>query len=265
MYRSLVLLLPLALGLLYGCGSDSSNSSSSANFIVKGGSASKKNTQYSLMANGGGGTPASFNAIVTKLWVSQNANCSDPILVGDVSGNPQYSDFVNNPTLLTGSVPAGVYECVIFQMYDTILFTTPSAINGGHTDCAANTTYGMDIFRDPTETWYDFDNDTTMVGAGNENDVNDLTTFNEVENYTGRQLTTTFASTGGGADIKTIYPDFHFDGGTEYYQLLQMSSSITVPASGTKELTMTYNFDNLLDGDNGDGNCWVEGPTLSIQ
>lgn len=262
-HASKLLLLTLTLPLLHGClgGSKKSSLAPAANVIVKGSNASAK--LHSLTA-AGAGTPSSFEAVVTKLWLSKNADCSDAKLVGDVSSNPKYADFANNPTLLTGLVPAGTYHCMIFQMYDTILFKTPATISGVHPACDPNETYGMDIFRDFNETWYNYDTDLAEdgLGDGDEAVVNALQTYAELAAYTGRQLTSTFASTGGGAAIKLAYPDFHSDG-ANYHQLLPLSGPIVVPASGATEITLSWDFTNGLSGDG--GVCWVEEAALSVE
>lgn len=260
-----LLLLTLPLSLFYGCG-DSKESSlpPSPNLIVKGSDGSSK---FWSIKGTGGGTPVSFEVVMTKLWLSENANCSDAFLVGDVSSRPQWSDLVKNPTLLTGRVPGGTYHCMIFQMSDTILFKTPSSITDAttHVHCQPNTTYGMDIFRDDKEIWYNYDTNSTHKGKTDDAAVNALKTYAQAAAYSGRQLISTFASTGTGAEIKAAYSGFHEDG-SGYNQLIPLTNPIVVPSSGTTEITLAWDFDNALSGDStGDSHCWVEEAAVSVE
>ena len=155
-----------------------------------------------------------------------------------------------------------------FCLVNSPRLKTPATITDPttHLSCEPNKTYGMDIFRDPTETWYNYDTDLAEdgLGDGDEAIVNALQTYAELAAYAGRQLTSTFASTGGGAAIKLAYPDFHHDPiGDEYYQLLSLSGPIVVPASGATEITLSWNFTNGLSGDG--GVCWVEEASLSVE
>lgn len=77
-----------------------------------------------------------------KAWMSPNGDCSSPVSFFDGGATPTAVDMVTGPTLGTGSLAAGTYRCVIFQMSDQVSFT-PAANDG--TACVAGTSYTIDV------------------------------------------------------------------------------------------------------------------------
>lgn len=240
--------------ILVSCGS------SNDNFVLKGSvGASSSETAYA-------GSPAQFFVTITKVWLSENQDCSNPIVVKDLGENSETMDVMSNPTLLTAEVPSATYNCLIMQMYDTILFKTPTTLNnpGCHPHCQANTLYGMDTFRDPGEIFYDLENDTTIEAEGNTLLSNSLNTLTALENYSGRQLTTMFATTGNATDIQGAYSNLNYDSGVSH-QVIQMTSPIIVTPDTTTVTLVVDHGDAIDGGGSWEDVCWVEEMTMGIQ
>jgi hypothetical protein len=63
---------------------------------------------------------------VYRAYLSENADCSSPIVLVDNGDTPQPFDMMTNPKLGEGSIPAKNYRCLIIEMSDHITFI-PSA------------------------------------------------------------------------------------------------------------------------------------------
>ncbi|MGZ3687727.1 MAG: hypothetical protein ACXVBW_05475, partial [Bdellovibrionota bacterium] len=86
-------------------------------------------------------TDASLAKIkVYGVALSTNADCSNAKVVGYSSTGTTY-DFIAHPTLFSGSVDPGTYQCMILYM-DSLLTFTPTTTTG---NCTAGTTYTRNI------------------------------------------------------------------------------------------------------------------------
>ena len=99
------------------------------------------------------GDPASMFIGIYALYISANADCSDPVLLVDNGSTPVPKDYATNPVLFTGTPAAGTYQCLIFRMSDVIRFT--SAVTSGN--CATDVAYEQDIYREGQNDWLDID------------------------------------------------------------------------------------------------------------
>ncbi len=114
------------------------------------------------------GTPTSVRVRMQKVFLSANADCSNPVLVQD-KGAGDYQDLVGNPTLFSGSVAAGTYNCLALKVSDIMKFTPDAAAAGASAGvCVAGRENDFDILKveDPAENWYDVDTGGTITGAG---------------------------------------------------------------------------------------------------
>lgn len=99
------------------------------------------------------GDPASMAIGMYALYISPNADCSQPVLVGDNGATPVEKDFALTPVLFTATPTAGTYQCLVLRMSDVIQFT--SDVTSGH--CAIDTPYRQDIYREGENDWRDID------------------------------------------------------------------------------------------------------------
>ncbi len=92
--------------------------------------------------------PENLFTKVYKMYVSENADCSDPVLVMDaetVLGEALIPmDMLLGPTLGSGEIADGTYECIVLKMSDQMSFTA-SATDGA---CTAGETYDLDVCMD---------------------------------------------------------------------------------------------------------------------
>lgn len=87
--------------------------------------------------------PTSLKVKVYQIAVAENADCSDPqVIFTSTAGSEK--DFITNPTLGSGSLADGTYNCVMITMDDVIKFT-PLANDGA--TCTAGTEYAIDLCR----------------------------------------------------------------------------------------------------------------------
>ncbi|MFH1874198.1 MAG: hypothetical protein ABH859_03310 [Pseudomonadota bacterium] len=84
-----------------------------------------------------------------KAYMSTSGDCSSPEVFFDAASDPTtypngYAevDMVNNPTIGSGSLTGGTYQCVIFKMSDQITFT---AADDEGAQCVQDQTYTTDV------------------------------------------------------------------------------------------------------------------------
>jgi hypothetical protein len=107
------------------------------------------------------GDPASLTIGMYALYISQNDDCSSPILVDDYGTTAADKDMVANPVLFTGTPDSGSYRCVMIKMSD-VLRMKPATTFGS---CVAGTEYSGDIYREGETDWVDVNMDP-IVGTG---------------------------------------------------------------------------------------------------
>jgi len=98
------------------------------------------------------GNPGSLQISMYTLYISQSADCSNPVIVQDYGSSPVAKDIVLAPTLFAGSPPAGSYNCIGVKMSD-LLHMRPSTSFGV---CDSTVTYPESIYNtnntNPTDT-----------------------------------------------------------------------------------------------------------------
>lgn len=105
--------------------------------------------------------PRSMPIVMYALYVSQQADCSSPVLVKDYGSAGEVKDFAAHPILFQAEPEAGTYPCMIFRMSD-VLTMTPDRTFG---PCDSTQTYVGDIYRDGESDWIDQDGNQ-IVGHG---------------------------------------------------------------------------------------------------
>ena len=88
------------------------------------------------------GNPGSLQINMYTLYISQSADCSNPLTVQDYGSSPVAKDFVLAPTLFTGSPAAGSYNCIAVKMSD-LLQMRPATTFGA---CDSTVTYPESIY-----------------------------------------------------------------------------------------------------------------------
>lgn len=141
--------------ILAGCSSSSTDSGDSLTVMGSAGSPAALRDPTS-------GDPASLLIGMYALYISPNADCSSPILVQDYGATASVKDFVNQPTLFSGSPDPGSYQCVAIKMSDVIT-VSPGTTFG---NCHSGVLYPGDIYRDGETDWKDIDlNPITGTGT----------------------------------------------------------------------------------------------------
>lgn len=87
--------------------------------------------------------PTELKIKVYQVAVSLSSDCSDPQTIF-ISTAGVETDFLSSPSLGSGSIANGTYNCVMITMEDGISFK-PAANDGG--SCVANTEYSIDLCR----------------------------------------------------------------------------------------------------------------------
>jgi hypothetical protein len=156
-------------GLLLAACSDGTAPSGTPSLTIKGathapsagfrtGSLSARTASFAVAPSDTMSDPSAVRVGMYALWISQNADCSNAVLVQDNGDTAQYKDFVGNPTLFSGTPAAGSYKCLVFKMSDVIKFESATTF----AQCAASTEYAIDIYRsdnsaDPSSVFKDVD------------------------------------------------------------------------------------------------------------
>ncbi|MGZ5817838.1 MAG: hypothetical protein ACXWJD_03735 [Burkholderiaceae bacterium] len=85
---------------------------------------------------------SSLKLKVYAVMASTSALCTSPVTIFS-SATPTEVDFLTTPTLGSGSLPDGTYNCIIIQMSDNIKFK-PTTTSGS---CSSLTEYTNDVCR----------------------------------------------------------------------------------------------------------------------
>ncbi len=109
------------------------------------------------------GDPSAMSIGMYALYISPNADCSNPVLVEDYGSTPQYKNFVANDVLFSATPTVGTYPCVAIKMSD-IVKGTPATSYGA---CVAGVEYPGDIYRVGDSTWKDI-NLNPIIGTGSD-------------------------------------------------------------------------------------------------
>lgn len=141
--RFITIFLILTCFIIVSCGSSSTSSSSTEPVLTVTGSGSSSSSS-SLTASSSDlwlTTPSAIKIKVYKVSVSTSALCTNPITVFEET-DPEYFDFLTNPTFGSGSIDAGTYPCVMVEFSDFLL-VTPVANDGAL--CVAGTEFTADV------------------------------------------------------------------------------------------------------------------------
>lgn len=135
-------------------------------------------------------SPSSLKLRVYQIAVSLSTDCSSPkVLFTSIAGSEK--DFINNPSLGSGDLEDGTYNCVMITMDDVIKFT-PAANDGG--SCLGGTEYEIDLCRNTASSGGETVMSTTDLLEG--------TTFSMGTQCAG---TDQIVSSGGVANKVTLY------------------------------------------------------------
>ena len=134
--------------------------------VVYGSGAPIASLQAAMMGGGDDsnavhGPAGSITLTMYAMYISTNADCSNPVLVQDLGSSGTDKNFMANPVLFTGTPAAGTYHCLMFDMSD-LLHMTPAANTGS---CVAGTDYAGDIYHDGETDWKDV-HGNSIVGTG---------------------------------------------------------------------------------------------------
>lgn len=92
--------------------------------------------------------PTELNLKIYQISVALNVDCSDPQLIFQSTAGVT-KDLIADPTLGSGTLADGTYNCVMITMDDVISYK-PLANDG--VNCVAGTTYAIDLCRTPETT-----------------------------------------------------------------------------------------------------------------
>ena len=88
--------------------------------------------------------PSYLDLKVYKFAISKSEFCTDLITVFE-SDNPVYENVLSNPSLGTGSIEAGTYNCVVIEFLDIIRFASSTNSDSGL--CVAGEQHSLQICR----------------------------------------------------------------------------------------------------------------------
>lgn len=238
----------IAVPLLFGCGEDA------AKFKVLGSSSSGSRAALSaLVLNPTAdfsrvviGTPTSFKITLYKAWVSQNTDCSSPIVLQDYGASGQQFNMMDSPTLFSGNPPDGTYPCLILKFNDNMKFKANDVAVANHAGCANTTTeYTFDVYRDGESddgAWIDIDgNGVDATGSAASPSGDQAYAFGS---------TSPSATTANGV-------------ATNINQRLTLTSGLVVPGQTTYYWDATNGVSNHNSG--GSNYCWIETVTSGFR
>ncbi len=176
--------------------------------------------------------PSSVLIKIYEIRLSHSADCSNSILmVSNPTGLTQ--DFVSNPTLGSGAIPNGSYQCIMVKLSNLITFTPAT----GEGFCAAGASTTRNVFQASGNSISIDPNGATIHGIGTTSD----TTENPFWAY--------FKIGGGTDDCKTPAA------------ACTLSSPINI--SGDRTGTLVVDFDQKIDGSQNP--CDVRAPIFSFR
>ncbi len=117
-----------------------------------------------LFAATSGLNPSRLKLKVYKVAVSTSEFCTNPITIFE-EANPDYTDFLGNPTLGSGSLANNTYNCLIFE-FDSVIKPTPSSTSDNN-GCVTNTEFDLDVCQSGTTATL-IDGTTVNCGSGSE-------------------------------------------------------------------------------------------------
>lgn len=208
------------------------------------------------------GTPSSVKIKAYKIYLAENADCSNPVLVADNSATADYVDLMSRPTLFSASsVAPGTYNCMIVKMSDILKFTPDAVAEEASSGvCTAGQEYTYDIVKveTPPESLYDIETGETIPGAGTFGVPVEQTVF-----LFGTTDCTTMDEKGTCStpnSVTTANPSVH------YHQMFKSANPIVITAGQSTEAELVFDFTDrgsVVDADS-TYYCWLEGPTMQF-
>jgi hypothetical protein len=177
------------------------------------------------------GPAASVTIHLYALWISNSANCSNPVLVQQHPAAGVDKDFMQHPVLFQGTPANGSYQCVMLQMSD-VLRMKPATSFGS---CVANLEYSGDIYREGETDWVDVDLNSVVGTGTDEAPVDDHVTI-----------------------FMTRSPEAAMARGISSNQIVELGSNLIVPGQST--FVMDASNAVLSWG----GSCGLEKPEISF-
>lgn len=97
----------------------------------------------------GAGSPTSLGQVFYRAWVSENEDCSSPVLLEDHGDAGKAIDFYDEPVVFEASPAEGTYPCLIVEASDTMTFRPDAVAEAAHgsTVCTAGAEYEFDTFK----------------------------------------------------------------------------------------------------------------------
>lgn len=204
----------------------------------------------------GGANVTTATMSVYKAYLYTNSTCTGtPETIFDYGGSPQSYDLATTPSMGTGTVADGTYQCFALKMSDQVSFT-PAQDDG--TYCKAGTSYTMDVCQPRTgyaPNFYDPDGDTwTACASGSQTVWVYIST--ESTSTSGTSSNNPFAppQTGGGCDAQA---------GSFTECGMKLNNNIVV--SGTTTGTFVFGTDGKVESNENDGECDMEQPDWGFQ
>jgi hypothetical protein len=180
----------------------------------------------------GGVDPSYVKVKVYEIRLFQDANCSGGGLSIYSNAAPSYQDMANSPTLGSGAIPNGTYQCLAMKMSDQIHVSPVSATG----PCAVGSDYVQDVAHDDTA--IDPDGTQHVLGAPGTEDIVWL-----------------YVRIGGNNSNNGNQHSWQPTGG------IPLTSPLVV--SGNQSRTMVFDFSNRIGNDG--GQCSIDAPTLSFR
>ena len=171
---------------------------------------------------------------IYEIRMSHNADCTNGVRVVS-NASPVPTDFVTNPSLGSGAIPNGQYQCVMVKLSNIISFT-PSANDAPN--CTGGTTYARSVFH---------------TGSGQTNSIdpdgNTITPIGDSQSTV----------------ENPFWAYFKIGGGTQDCKSPATACTLTNPinVSGDKTGTVVVDFDGKVDGSQNP--CDVQAPVFSFR
>lgn len=177
---------------------------------------------------------------IYKVAISTSPLCTNLITVYD-NDSPAYENFLDNPTLGSGAVANGSYECVVIEFSDALKFSPSQTSDNNH--CVANVEHTMDICGTGTS--------TKLIDGSTEGCLNS-------ENKVAMYLSTGSTQTAGTSGHNAFEPPTSIGDATKGFKL---SGSLKV--SGAKSAIFVVN--GLGKIEESGGQCDMTPPEFSFR
>jgi hypothetical protein len=209
-------------------------------------------TLISSNAHAAFGNPSVASLKIFGMALSTKADCSDALVVGYNADGTDF-DFKKAPTIFSGNIAAGTYQCVILYMNSLLTFT-PAATVG---NCVGGTSYTRNVASGST--FY-------TPGSPNASNILEFGTRTAVTGTNGQDIThpnkvLLFLSTGSVGTGQTGLA-FERPDAASSPKGIKLGAPFVVSDAGSAG-TFVVNFDGALDG--GQNPCDLGPPTFTFR